>query len=29
MLQGYVPRICYWDKTQGFVAETLRDMLRG
>ena len=24
-----VPRIFYWDKTQGFVAETLRDMLQG
>ena len=29
MLQGYVPRICYRDKTQGFVEQTLRDMLRG
>ena len=29
MLQGYVLRICYRDKTQGFVEQTLRDMLRG
>ena len=27
--QEYVPRICYWDKTRGFVADTLRDILRG